>query len=641
VLNFTNVSVRRGGRLLFAGMSLTIHARQKVGITGANGSGKSSLLALVRGELQPDTGTLTLPPRLVMAHVAQETPASATTAIDYVLNGDPELAHLMRELNAAEHADDGAHQAALHARLEVIDGYSARARASRLLHGLGFAASDHENAVATFSGGWRMRLNLARALMCRSDILLLDEPTNHLDLDAIVWLENWLRGYSGTLLLISHDRDFLDRVVAHIVHLDSGTDGGRVDMYSGNYTAFEIRRAAELARRQADSARQQREIARMHAFVERFRAKATKARQAQSRLKALARMELIAPAHLDSPFRFSFLAPEKSPNPLLRLEKAAAGYDKTTVLHDIELSLSPGDRIGLLGPNGAGKSTLIKLIAGMVRATAGQREPARDLRIGYFAQHQLEQLRNDDGPLSHLRRLDPGADEQSLRGFLGHFGFSGDRVTEPVADFSGGEKARLALALLLYQRPNLVLLDEPTNHLDLAMRHALGMALQEFEGAMVIVSHDRHLLRSVTDTLLVVADGTVTAFDGDLDDYPAWLDTRNRDERASGDAGADKRAPGRKEQRRQDAARRQRLQPLRDKLRQLEQALEKLAHDRARLAHELAAPDLYHDAQRERLKKMLIDKGRIDQSIKATEEGWLTASEELQAAEQLQHTGGG
>ncbi|MHB8455547.1 MAG: ATP-binding cassette domain-containing protein [Acidiferrobacterales bacterium] len=633
MLNFTNLSVRRGSRLLIADMNLTIHAHQKVGITGANGSGKSSLLALVRGELQPDAGTLTLPPRLVMAHVAQETPAGEMPAIDYILEGDAELAHLLLELDIAERAEDGARQGALHVRIDEIDGYSARARAARLLHGLGFNAGSHENPVASFSGGWRMRLNLARALMCRSDILLLDEPTNHLDLDAIIWLENWLRGYPGTLLLISHDRDFLDRVVAQILHVESSGNGGSAELYSGNYTAFETYRAAEITRRQADSARQQREIKRMRSFVDRFRAKATKARQAQSRLKALARMELIAPVYLDSPFQFEFLVPEKLPNPLLRLEKAAAGYGDIPVLRDVEFGISPGDRIGLLGQNGAGKSTLIKLLAGIVPLAAGQRQPARDLRVGYFAQHQLDQLRSDDNALVHLQRLDRAAREQNLRDFLGRFGFGGDRITESIASFSGGEKARLALALLLYQRPNLVLLDEPTNHLDLAMRHALATALQGFEGAMVLVSHDRHLLRTVTDTLLVVADGTVTAFDGTLDDYPGWLEARSGNASDLQTAAAGERAPGRKEKRRNDALRRKQLQPLRDRLRQLEQSLDRLARDQERLAGELAAPNLYDDAQRDRLKKLLIDKGRADQALTAAEETWLAASEELQAAE--------
>ncbi len=634
MLTFTNVFVRRGGRLLLSGVTLTIYARQKVGITGANGSGKSSLLALVRGELEPDAGSIGLPPRLVMAHVAQETPSCDTPAIDYVLEGDAELMLLQRELTEAQNAGDGLRQAAAHDRVEAIDGYGARARAARLLHGLGFSADTHERPLTTFSGGWRMRLNLARALMCRSDILLLDEPTNHLDLDAIVWLENWLLGYSGTLLLISHDRDFLDRVVAHIVHLESTVDGGHAALYSGNYTAFETARAAELVRRQADSTRQQREMTRMRSFVERFRAKATKARQAQSRLKALERMELIAPIHAHSPFQFEFPAPEKLPSPLLVLDNATAGYDGKSVLNGVKLSLSPGDRIGLLGPNGAGKSTLIKLMAGVIVETAGRRQSARDLRIGYFAQHQVEQLRNEDTALAHLERLDPDADAQSLRDFLGHMGFSGDRVNESVSGFSGGEKARLALALLLHQRPNLVLLDEPTNHLDLEMRHAMAVALQDFAGAMVVVSHDRHLLRSVTDALLVVADGKVSTFEGDLDDYPLWLEARNRaDYEIPGDT-ASTYTPGRKDQRRLEAEKRRRLQPLRSRLRQLDEALDRLAGDRSRLEQALAATELYQDAQRERLKKLLIEKGRIDQEIKGTEDAWLLASEALQTAEQ-------
>ena len=500
MLTLRQLSLQRGGKPLFENVSLTVYPGWKVGVIGANGSGKSSLFALLRDELHPDIGDLDLPPRWTVAHVAQETPALPAPALEFVLDGDAELRQIERDLQAAEVAHDGARQAELHAHFDAIDGYSARARAGKLMSGLGFATDQLERPVAEFSGGWRVRLNLARALMCRSDLLLLDEPTNHLDLDAVLWLEQWLRGYPGTLLLISHDRDVLDNVADHIAHIDQH----RITLYPGHYTAFEEQRAARLALQQAAYEKQQREITHLESFIARFRAKATKARQAQSRIKALERMERIAAAHVDSPFEFGFAAPERLPNPLLAVEKVAAGYGERQVLDRVDLVIGPGTRLGLLGPNGAGKSTLIKLLAGMLRPLAGRIEIGQGLAIGYFAQHQLEQLRPDWSALRHLQQLDERASEQELRNFIGGFGFHGDRALDPVAPFSGGEKARLALALLVWQRPNLLLLDEPTNHLDLDMRHALTLALQDYQGALIVVSHDRHLLRTVTDEFLLV-----------------------------------------------------------------------------------------------------------------------------------------
>ncbi len=500
MLTLSKLSLRRGGRLLLRDADLTVHAGQKTGVIGANGAGKSTLFAAIRGELAPDAGDLALAPMTVIAHVAQENPTSDRPALDYVMDGDAELRHLQAELAGAEARGDGLRQAELHGRLEAIGAYTAESRAARLLHGLGFADEALSAPLATFSGGWRVRLNLAQALMCRSDLLLLDEPTNHLDLDAVLWLEEWLRAYPGALLLISHDRDFLDTVVHHVVLLERQA----LKVYAGNYSDFEAQRAQELAGQQAAFARQQREVAQIQRFVDRFRAKATKARQAQSRLKALARMELIAPAHIDSPFQIAFPGPEKLPSPLLHLERAAAGYHGRAVISNTGLSLLPGDRVALLGPNGAGKSTLVRLLAGELPPLAGRREASADLRIGYFAQHQLEQLDLAASPLIHLRRLDSETPEQTLRDFLGGFGFAGDAALASVAPLSGGEKARLVLALLVYQRPNLLLLDEPTNHLDLEMRHALGLALQDFAGAVVLVSHDRHLVRTTADTLLLV-----------------------------------------------------------------------------------------------------------------------------------------
>ncbi|MGZ8190621.1 MAG: ABC-F family ATP-binding cassette domain-containing protein, partial [Methylococcaceae bacterium] len=486
MLNFKNIALRRGARVLFANSSFTIHKGQKVGFTGANGAGKSSFFALIRNELHLDEGDFSMPPGLEIAYVAQETPAVACSAIDYVIDGDQELRRLQQQLSAAEQSGDGLKQAELHAALETIGGYTAQARALRLMNGLGFTADQEQNTVNSFSGGWRMRLNLAQALMCRSDVLLLDEPTNHLDLDAVIWLQDWLCKYPGTLLLISHDRDFLDTITDHIVHIEQN----KAEIYTGNYSAFERMRAEKLAQQQVAYQKQQREIAHIQSFVDRFKAQATKARQAQSRIKALERMELSALAHVDSPFDFSFPAPGRMPNPLLSLEKADIGYDNKTVIKQASLSISPGDRIGLLGPNGAGKSSLIKVLAADMQPLTGKRQTADALKIGYFAQHQLEQLRLDESPLWHVQQLDKQASEKDIRNFLGGFDFQGDKVLEAVKPFSGGEKARLVLALLVYQNPNLLLLDEPTNPLDLEMRHALSVALQDYQGAIVVVSHD-------------------------------------------------------------------------------------------------------------------------------------------------------
>ncbi len=630
MLKFDQLSLRRGTRLLFEDVSLSVHPGQKLGITGANGSGKSSLLALVRGELKPDSGDFSLPARWVISQVLQEMPHSESPAIDFVMDGDAELREVQTALAAAEQAGDGTRQAQLHSRLEAIDGYSARSRAARLLDGLGFAPKQVEWPVAHFSGGWRMRLNLARALMSRSDLLLLDEPTNHLDLDAVIWLESWLRSYPGTLLLISHDREFLDAVASQIAHIERG----RIQLYGGNYSAFEKVRAEQLSQQQAAYAKQQREIAHVRSFVDRFRAKATKARQAQSRLKALERMQEIAPAHVDSPFHFGFAEPEALPHPLLQLEQVSAGYGERRILSDVGLTLAPGDRIGLLGHNGAGKSTLIRVLAGELQPQSGRLKPAKHLHIGYFAQHQLEQLRPQDSPLQHLLRLDPKASEQSLRDFLGGFGFAGERALEPVAPLSGGEKSRLVLALLVYQRPNLLLLDEPTNHLDLEMRHALAQALQDFSGAMVLVSHDRSLLRSTSDQLLLVSGGQVEPFDGDLDDYPKWLAEQRS---AGGEAETTETkahsAQARRDRKRQQAEQRRRLQPLRDQLQKLEQDLDRLQRQQAALEQRLADPGLYEEARKPELKQLLADKAESDRESAAAEAAWLETSEALEQSE--------
>ncbi len=630
MLKFDSLALRRGTKILFEKANFTLHRGWKVGITGGNGCGKSSLFGLIRGELHADCGNYSCPPKMVIASVAQETPALPQPAIDYVLDGDAELRQIEQALAKAEAADEGEAQASLHEQFQIIDGYTAHSRAARLMNGLGFKTEQAQQPVSSFSGGWRMRLNLARALICRSDLLLLDEPTNHLDLDAVIWLEEWLRCYPGTLLLISHDRDFLDRVIGHILHIEQQV----ATLYSGNYSEFEKLRAQRLAGQQAAFEKQQREIAHIRSYVDRFRAQATKARQAQSRLKALERMEEIAPAHVDSPFHFSFLPPKKRPDPLLQIEKGEVGYDGTTILNQLNFNLAPGDRIGLLGPNGAGKSTLIKLLAGELEVQQGHIQRAQDLNIGYFAQHQLEQLDAEASPLLHLQRLDPKATEQAHRNFLGGFGFMGDQVVEAVAPLSGGEKARLVLALLVYQRPNLLLLDEPTNHLDIEMRHSLSQALQLFEGAMVIVSHDRHLLRLTTDKLFLVNEGRADEFQGDLNDYRRWLAERSQQSERPEEESRTSNTLSRKEQKRIEAAHRKQLQPLKNSVNKLEKEMGQLHEKQLKLETTLADPEIYQASEKSRLKQLLTEKANIDQALETAEEAWLTASEALDKASQ-------
>ncbi len=634
MITLRHLTLARGTKVLLDSVDVTIHQGQKIGFVGANGSGKSTLFALLRGELHQDAGDIDLPPRITIAHVAQETPALDRPAIDYALDGDAELRRIENEIADAEKKDDGHALAELHHQFDEIQGYGARSRAAALLHGLGFAVSEHENPVASFSGGWRMRLNLAQALMCRSDLLLLDEPTNHLDLETVLWLEQWLARYQGTLILISHDRDFLDGSVTHICHIDRQS----LKLYAGNYSAFERQRAANLAQQQAAFEKQQREITHLHAYIDRFRAKATKARQAQSRMKALDRMEEIAPAHVDSPFSFGFRGFAQMPDPLLTLDKVAAGYGNKPVLNNVNLVVRAGERIGLLGKNGAGKSTLIKLLAGELKAQFGARHEGKGLAVGYFAQHQLEHLRLDDSPLQHLVRLDRSAREQELRNFLGGFNFHGDQALAPIAPFSGGEKARLALALLIWQRPNLLLLDEPTNHLDLEMRHALNLALQEYEGAIVVVSHDRNLLKTTTDSLLLVANGAATEFDGDLDDYRDWLNRSDRAEASpSGDEivlQKDARTPDRKEQKRLEAeARNQqsaRRRPIERALREIEVGIEKANEEKRQLDQLMESEGIYSDANKEKLKLVILRQSELAATLAELEDRWLLRQTELE-----------
>ncbi len=624
MIQLRNLTLARGGEPLIEGAGLQIHPGWKVGLTGANGCGKSSFFALMRGELHAEAGDLEMPAAWAIAHVSQETPALPEAALEFTLDGDDELRGVERRLTLAEAAHDGEQIALLHGRLQEIGGYAAKARAAELLHGLGFTDADFARPVADFSGGWRVRLNLARALMARSDLLLLDEPTNHLDLDAVLWLEGWLKSYPGTLIMISHDRDFLDAVVGNILHIE----GRCMSLYTGNYSACERARAARLAGQQAMFAKQQREIAHLHAYIDRFRAQATKARQAQSRLKALARMEEIAPAHVDTPFSFRFAEPAGISDPLLQLDQAAAGYGGTPVLERLALTLRPGGRVGLLGRNGAGKSTLVKLLAGELRPMSGERREGRNLVVGYFAQHQVEQLRPDESPLQHLMRAEPASREQELRDYLGGFDFRGDMVMAPCGRFSGGEKARLVLALLIRTRPNLLLLDEPTNHLDLEMREALTLALQETDAAVVVVSHDRHLLRTTCDELWLVADGQATPFDGDLDDYAAWLARQRRAERApEPDKAAQKQV-----RMEEAAARKSAVAERRALTREVEKLDKQLAGwqmEKARLDDQLADPALYED--RGKLTASLKRQAELTALIDPAELRWLEIHEVLEA----------
>ena len=626
MIRLKSLTLRRGIKVLLERVDLTLNPGCKLGVVGPNGAGKSSFFALLRGELHQDAGELELPPNFVIAHVAQETPSLGTPALEYVLDGDVELRAVERDLLASQH--DGLHHAECLSRLELIDGYSAPARAAKLLAGLGFSESEMSQPVASFSGGWRMRLNLAQSLMRRSDLLLLDEPTNHLDLETVVWLENWLRSYPGMLLVISHDRDFLDNTVTAILHVERAA----LNLYTGNYADFEAQKAERLSQQQQAYEKQQREISHLESFITRFKAKATKARQAQSRVKALERMERIAAAHVDSPFTFSFREPESSPNPLLRVEQGVAGYvqDKPVLKH-LNFSIERGARLGLLGVNGAGKSTLIKALSGEIPLLSGGCTEGKGLRVGYFAQHQLDHLRVDETPLWHMQKLDPTTREQELRDYLGGFDFRGEMATSQVGLFSGGEKARLALALLIWQKPNLLLLDEPTNHLDIEMRQALTLALQDYEGALIVVSHDRHLMRSTVDDFWLIEKGTVRTFDGDLDDYTRYSqEVRASDSPRSSDGTE---PLDRKAQKRQEAENRQRLsvqrKPLEQRLVKIDKELASLSSQHANLTAQLADQSMYTPENKAILQSTLLQEAEAKQRVEALEMEWLEVSEAL------------
>ena len=649
MIRFQQVSLSRGVKPLFENVDLTLNPGDKIGLIGPNGAGKSSLFGMLRNELHADLGSVDFPAKWRVAHVAQETPALERTAIDYAIDGDVNLRRLEAELAAHEALPDAEHDGILigelHASLADADAYTVRSRAEQLLLGLGFSMAQMEQPVASFSGGWRMRLNLAQALMCPSDLLLLDEPTNHLDLDAIIWLEDWLKRYAGTLIVISHDRDFLDGVVNVIVHIDER----KLKRYSGNYSAFERQRAAQLELAAGMIEKQARTRAHLESYINRFKAQATKARQAQSRMKALAKMEELAPLRAAAEFSFEFREPANAPNPLLVMEDVNAGYKldddrNKTIVSRINFSLQNGQRIGLLGVNGAGKSTLIKTIAGELAPLSGDSHFGKGLVIGYFAQHQVEMLRHDESPLWHMTKLAPTTREQELRNFLGSFNFNGEMATSKIAPFSGGEKARLALALIVWQRPNLLLLDEPTNHLDLETREALTMALAQFEGTVVLVSHDRHLLRATTDQFIIVAEGKLQPFDGDLDDYRDWLlktklAAKTEEPVPLPVVSVEKveqplAAVDRREQKRLEAEERQRLsalkKPIESRIKRLEEQMAKINSKKAVIDTRMADPAIYDAANKDELKTLLADQAYCAKELEQLEGEWLAQQEALE-----------
>lgn len=611
MITLRNVLLRRGPNILLEDVNWTIYHSQRIGLIGENGAGKSSLFAMLLGEVAADRGQVDIPAQLKLAHVAQETPAYSKSALDFTLDGDVELRQLEQELELAEQADDGERMAVLHQRFGEIDAYTAPSRAAQLLNGLGFNQQEQQRSVSDFSGGWRVRLNLAKALMSRSDVLLLDEPTNHLDLDAVLWLQQWLKRYTGTLILISHDRDFLDEVVDHIAHIAKQ----QLKLYSGNYSSFEKQRAIAIQLQQAGYEKQQKKIEHLQSFISRFKAKASKARQAQSRMKALDRMEVISAVQAESPFHFSFKEVSKCPNPLLAVDNATVAYGEKIVLTHLNLSIAPTDRIALLGPNGAGKSSLIKLLAAELEPAKGERVEGPGLKIGYFAQHQVDHLKMHATPLQNLQELAPNAREQELRTFLGGFGFSGNRILQVIKDFSGGEKSRLALALIVWQRPNILLLDEPTNHLDLEMRNALSLALQEYEGAMILVSHDRFLLRSTADRLILVANGKAENFEGDVGDYEKWLFEFRKQANAA--ASNKKSAPPvvvkTSDERKAILA----------KVKKLETEMAKLETELAKVELVLADVTIYEEQNKDKLLKNTKRQAEIAKQLKTLEEEWL------------------
>lgn len=620
-----NLSVDRGAKNLIHDSSFTIHANHKVGLVGANGCGKSSLFSVLLGGLQPDKGDITFPASWKIATVKQETPALEQSALDYVMDGDKEFRQFETDLETARKNVDGNQEAIIINQIDAIHGYSLPARAGELLHGLGFLQEQLSSPVKSFSGGWRMRLNLAQALISRADLLLLDEPTNHLDLDAVIWLQRWLKRFDGTLVLISHDRDFLDDVIGQILHIERQ----KAKLYSGNYTSFERQRAEHLAQQDAQYQKQQREVAHLTSFVDRFRAKASKAKQAQSRLKRLEKLPDLAPAHVDSQFTFQFEKPETLPYPLLSITKSDCGYAETRILDNVNLTLVPGTRLGLLGRNGAGKSTLIKSLAGELALMAGERYCAQELKVGYFSQHQLEQLHVGSTAIEEILRAKPEMTDLQARSFLGRFGFSGDQALSVISTMSGGEKARLVLALIVLEKPQLLLLDEPTNHLDLEMRQALVLALQEFDGAIILIAHDRYLLESCVDEFLLVANGKVSDFSGDIDDYQQWLNDDKK--QATSKASIDKNITiDKKEQRKQQAQLRERAKPLKKKVDAINKNMQQWQKELSDVEAILAEGDIYQSDDKAKLSEMLKLQAKLSEDIENAEMEWFELEEQIE-----------
>jgi len=627
MIEIKKLTLQRGLKVLLDKADAVINPGQRVGLIGKNGTGKSSLFALIKGEITQDDGEILIPKTWRLASVSQETPDLDISALDYVLQGDAELQAFQTALAQAEAQNDGMKQAEYHAKLEEIDAYTAPARAAKLLNGLGFSQEEHTHPVKSFSGGWRMRLNLAQALICRADLLLLDEPTNHLDLETVLWLENHLASLHCTQIIISHDRDFLNATTTQTIELSQQ----KLTQYGGNYDFYQAERAQRLAQQQAAYVKQQAQIKHLQSFIDRFKAKATKAVQAQSRMKALAKLERIAPAHLDSEFSFEFANPTHLPNPLLKLDHADLGYGDNTVLHDITLSLESGARYGLLGVNGSGKSTFIKALAGKIDLLSGSIVRSEKLNIGYFAQHQLDTLRADQSPVWHIQQLSPEVREQEIRNFLGGFNFVGDMAVQKTEPFSGGEKARLALAMIIWQKPNLLLLDEPTNHLDLDMRHALTLALQSFQGALIVVSHDRSLLEATTDSLLLIDKGRLNNFDGDLNDYRQWRLTQ---ENAAAAPAASAQSQSRKDTKRIEAQIRQekakRSKPIQQKIDKAEKEIARLTDIQTACEAFLAQESAYSEENKPKLQETLAQLTETKVKLTQLEENWLQWQEELE-----------
>ena len=614
MLSFNNLSLRRGTNLLFEDVSFTVHRDNKVGLVGANGTGKTSLFKMIQGEIDSDEGDFKYPPDLKIACLAQEVPGTDELALSYVMSGDLQLLEIQNSITKAENEQDYGALGELHSQFEDHDGFTAKSRAEQLLVGLGFSEEEFSKPLKDFSGGWRVRLNLAKTLMQPADLLLLDEPTNHLDLDAIIWLGNWIKSFKGAMLLISHDREFLDECVGFIAHLHNST----IELYKGNYSQFEIRKAARLSELESNYNKQQREISHMQDFVRRFKAKATKARQAQSRIKALERMELIAPAHIDSPFQFTIPETEKISNPLIVLEDADLGYSDP-IINKVKIAFRPGDRIGLLGVNGAGKSTFVKSLKGDLQLLQGNKIEGKNLKIGYFSQHQIDDLMLDKSPIDHLVKVEEKATESEIRNFLGGFNFKGDKAKNVIKNFSGGEKARLALAIIAFQKPNLLLMDEPTNHLDMDMRQALTVALQDFSGAIVLISHDRHLLANTVDEFLIINHGKIERFNGDLLDYRKMILQGPYQESSTNKEDNEDKIKNRKD-----------LKKIKTQILAIEKTLKRLNRKLAETQEFLNSPELYNDSSKMNLHDLLRDQVNLDAEIKSTEEEWLELNEELE-----------